>query len=266
MPNHQFFHPDPPAGGNQGQDENPDEGATEDASPTVYELGGEKYTEEQLTAALSGQEQLEAARRENEAAYTRQTQNIAEKRREVEEMEARAKALLSQAEQEFAPADPLDETIPGLGKKFQSIEQKLEQLTRTQQEEAAARAERSAANQRSEAIQAAIDSLDGRPYVNDQSKSEIRSYLERGNFGPEHVGTVYNALYGPQIGEQRGFQRAVREGAQAGPPPLGAGETGISPGFTTPSEAPGVEVDVSQQSWNDVKEQAIADQNKNFGS
>jgi hypothetical protein len=266
MLNHPFFHPDPPVAGNPDQAENPDDGATEDASPTVYELGGEKYTEEQLTAALSGQEQLEAMRRDNDAAYTRQTQDVAEKRREVEEMEARAKALLSQAEQEFAPADPLDETIPGLGKKFQSIEQKLEQLTRTQQEEAAVRAESEAAEQRSQALDAAINSLDGRPLINDKTKAEIRREMELGGYAPQHVGTIYNARFAAQIGEQRGFQRAVRAGAQAGPPQMGAGETGISPGFTTPSEAPGVDVDVSQQSWNDVKEQAMADQNKNFGS
>ena len=267
MPNQQFFHPDPPVAGNPSQETNPAEGAPEASAPTGYEIAGERYTEEQIEAALGGLEAVQAAQKDSEAAYYRQTRDVAAKRREVEEMEERAKALLAQAENEYATPDPLDETVPGLGSKFKTIEQKIDQLTRAQEAEAQSRVQRDAATEREDAMATAIDSLQGRPYVNDdKAKAEIRAYMAQNNLGPEHVGMAYNAMYGPQIGEQRGFQRAVREGASAGPPTMGAGEQSISPGFTTPNEAPGAEVDVSQDSWSDTSKRALNDPDKpNFG-
>jgi hypothetical protein len=260
MLNHPFFHPDPPPG-SPGQVENPGEGSTEESPPTGYEIAGERYTEEEIESALAGAEAVRAERRENEASYTRQTQDIAAKRREVEEMEARANALLSQAERELG-SNPLDETVPGLGKELDSIKQTLSQLTQAQQTEAQIRADRDAETERAQAVSAAVNSLDGRPFINDESKAEVRAFMERNNLAPNQVGMAYNAMYGPQIGEERGFQRAVREGAQAGPPQIGAGATSVSPGFTTPQEVPGVEQDVGDMSWDDMKRAALNDPEK----
>jgi hypothetical protein len=257
MLNQPFFHSDPPVAGNPSQDENQAEGPPEASAPTGIEIGGERYTEEQVEAALGGLEAVEAAKKQQLSEFHSQTQAIAAKRRqaeqEAEEMTRRAQELLAKAEREFSDESP-DESP-----RLQSIEQKLDQLTRAREEEAQMRASRDAETQRIEAIRAAVDSLDGRPYVNDQVKGELAGFMERNNIDPQHADLVYQASYGPKVAEERGRQQAVR---QAGPPMMGAGEAGISPGFTTPQEIPGTEIDVENSSFQDFKRAALNDPEK----
>lgn len=243
--------------------ENPNGPSQSQAAPPpagTIEIAGQKYTEEDLKKALSGIQEVEEARREAQADYTRKTQDISRKRREVEEMEAKAKSLLEKAERELNYSST--EADPAFESALTPLRQELHQLAEIVKEDRQTRLSREQDAQLRENRAAAVRSLKGRPFINDDTMSEMQSFMERNNLAPEHVALAYNAMFGAQIGELKGRQRAIAEGTAAGPPLVGAGSTRISPGFTTPTEAPGTEFSVERMSWDDVKAAAMGSQDK----
>jgi hypothetical protein len=254
-----FYHSDPPGTGNPNQGEVP-EGASPDGLPATITIDGQEYTPDQLDDAIGV---IEAQKREADAQFTRQTQAIAQKRREVEEMEERARALLERAEQQFDSTDySSDEPEDSMSKRLRGIEESTQKLIRTQEEAAHRQAEAAAIQERERAFQEALNSLNGKPYINDNAKAELRQYMDQIGLLPQHVIVAYNARYGPQIGEQKGLHMAMSKGPLAGPPLMGSGGQSISPGFTTPQEIPGATVPIERKSWDDLKYEAMNDPNK----
>jgi|TARA_Y100000310_G_scaffold233644_1_gene236535 hypothetical protein len=223
---------------------------TEESSTAPIEIDGTQYSEEELRGAVQG-----GLRQED---YTRKTQALADRRREVEgkEEELRLWEEELRRKQEHQPSLPAqedewgeEEETDGMTSLRGEIAELRTMISDNHQREEQKRVQEEADRE----LESALGDLDGKPYFD---RAEVLTYMhERGMSDPAQAEVAYQAINGVRVGKHLGERAAAERGGTA-PTVMGTGQSATSPGFTTPTEVPGVRGGVSEMSWDDLKRNA----------
>jgi TolA-binding protein len=211
-----------------------------------FEIGGTTYTRAELESYVNDGKGMKPV-------LTKKTQEFSEVRKELEAELQAANARLEDLESRLTATDSEDgemDFATRLQRDVQDIKEKLQKQERVRDAELGKL-------QRENEFEAAIESVSGWAHCN---PTELRSFMDQWGFEPHQVQPAYQALYGGKVSRAIGEREAIIRGAQA-PAPMGASDSRISPSFTSPHDAPGVNQDIANTSWDDLQKMAQADPN-----
>lgn len=216
------------------------------ASPddVLMTSNGKDHTRAQLEALLDRGAGL------READYTRKTQDLADDRRawesqrdtEQEDIDAQRLATLDNGYEE-------DPRYDKLASKFDDLQKTI----------VGDREERKAQDAHDKGVQewdAAMEFYRKEPFAD---MNEIVNYMTANQLGPSQMKIAYDALYGGVIAKKL-YEAEVDTARAGGPPPMGAGPTTISPGFTQPADAPGARAP-RPRTMQEARDAALKDPN-----
>ena len=220
----------------------PEEASTEAASDDVTEftIGEKTYNLDEIKDVI----EHHGTWNDMQAAHTQRSQALADERRAFEK---EREEWQSRRQQQPQQADEDDDVVSRLVHTNQEILKRLDQQDQ-RDNDAVAQA------QREDQMESSMAPYRNKPLFDE---AVIRTYLDNNGLDHRHVGVAYNALFGYRLGESVGETKASNRYRA---PVLGSTPSGISPGWTSPSDAPAARPSISETSWQDIERAAAEDQ------
>lgn len=210
----------------------------------TIEINGTTYSREELEGYVNDGKGMKPV-------LTKKTQEFSEATKRYEEQLEMQRVRLEELEDRLTAPNEVDEEMDFASR----LQRDIEEIKGSIREDRDVRNRELKNLARENEMEAAVESMSNRAYC---KPSELRNYMEANGLGPAQADLAYRALYGGLLGQALGERSAMARGAGA-PAPMGAGNSSISPTFTTPHEAPGVMQSIEDMSWDDLQRAAQAD-------
>jgi hypothetical protein len=225
--------------------------------PQAIEIDGKPYTLEQVREAIHGNMKARDYTQKTQAlALERQTLQEEREKLEVEKSRVRDELGRFASRDDDDPLSAIAEENPALARVLSPLVKDTQEIKRHMDQQAKEQQTLRARAQLQAEYEGALSQVEGqgRPLFN---RDEMRAYMQENGLAPNQVNVAYAALYGGKLGEKYGESQAIQRGATA-PAVMGAGQTRVSTPFTGAHDLPGAP-DVSQLSWDQVKDLALRD-------
>lgn len=230
--------------------------------PDTVEIEGRKYRWDEV-------EEMVTNFRGMQDAHTKRSQNLAEERRLAQaELDAARRELEELRRERNAdrsnrrPEPPIDEIfgeptddVEELNRRLGHVAREITRVSSMIEDDRKARDEGIRKIHAEDALEGALDRFENYPYFN---RDEMRNYIKSRGWSSDHVADAYQALYSYRLGVRRGERDAVTRGASR-PTVMGAGQSSVSPGFTSPSEVPGIDQQYQNLTMRQLRDLAMQD-------